>query len=360
METLRFPAESLRLFASEVFRKAGVPDVDATQAADVLCTADEWGIESHGLARLSGYHAMLQSKRINSKAKPRIVKERPSVVVVDADNGLGLVVAPFANRIGIARAASSGSAWVSVFNSNHFGIAGYYVIQGLDGNVIGVAMTNTPPLVAPLWGAARMLGTNPLACAFPGLEEPPVVIDMSTSAISFGVVENARRSGSPVPHGCLVDGNGNLSTDPDDLFQGGSLLPLGGSRETGGHKGYCLSALIDLFCGPLCGAAWGPFVPPFLINSRECLRTVGKGTGHFFGAYSIAAFCDPLVFRRRVDDWVRTMRSTAAASHSEGPLVPGDPERISAEDSLRNGIKLSRAVINDLEHLGRVTRIPFG
>ena len=181
---------------TRVFRHFGVPEADARQAADVLATSDLRGIDSHGVARLHTYFDMLTLGRINPRPEVRIVRESPSTATVDGDNGLGLVVGPRANAIAMDKAEAVGSGWVSVCNTNHFGIAGYYPLQALKRDLIGWAMTNATKLVAPLWAAERMLGTNPIAIAFPGKEEPPIVIDMATSAVAYGKIEIAMRKGS--------------------------------------------------------------------------------------------------------------------------------------------------------------------
>jgi len=359
-EGSRFSGEFLRPFTAAVFIRCGVPEEDARQAADVLCLADEWGISSHGVARLRQYYEMLSLKRINPKASPRIVRESPTTAVVDGDNGLGLIVAPKANQIAMQKGEEAGTAWVSVFNSNHFGIAGYYAIAGASKNMIGWAMTNTPALVAPLWGVGRVLGTNPLAVAIPAHSEPPVVIDMATSAISLGVVENALRHQEALPDGCIADHAGMPSTDPEKLFSNGSLLPLGGDRLHGGHKGYCLAALIDILCGVLSGASWGPFVPPFPHNLHSPERQVGQGIGHFFGMLRISAFTDPEEFKRRMDEWIQAIRSTTPASGSQGVLIPGDPERRAAADAAINGIPLAEPVVKDLTQLAKELNLRFG
>ena len=177
-----FPIETLREFSTRVFLHFGVPENDAMQAADVLACADLRGIDSHGVARLHSYFDMLSLGRINPKPEIKVVRSTLSTATVDGDNGLGLVVGPHANQLAMEMAAKSGSGWVSVLNTNHFGIAAYYVLKALEHDLIGWAMTNATKLVAPLWGAERMLGTNPIAIAFPGKEEPPIVIDMATSA----------------------------------------------------------------------------------------------------------------------------------------------------------------------------------
>ena len=174
--------ERLHEFSSRIFMHFGVPRDDAQLAADVLATADLRGVDSHGIARLRTYFDMLSLGRINPKANVRVIRELPGTATVDGDNGLGLVIGPKANVIAMEKALEVGSGWVSVRNSNHFGLAGYYPLEALKRGLIGWAMTNSTKLVAPLWGAERMLGTNPIAIAFPGLDEPPIVIDMATIA----------------------------------------------------------------------------------------------------------------------------------------------------------------------------------
>ena len=196
-----FAAEYLTNFCVEVFKHFGVPKVDAEQAADVLGKSDLRGIDSHGVARLHTYFEMLELGRINPKPKIKIIREKASVATVDGDNGLGLVVGPKANEIAMDKAEQHGSGWVSVCNTNHFGIAGYYPLKALERDLIGWAMTNTTKLVAPLWGAERMLGTNPIAIAFPGFKEPPIVVDMATSAVAYGKIEIALRKNESVPNG---------------------------------------------------------------------------------------------------------------------------------------------------------------
>src|SRR5690606_31541252 len=139
--------------------------------------------------------------RINPKPNIRIVRERKSVATVDGDSGLGLVVGPKANEIAMDKAAEYGSGWVSVCNSNHYGIAGYYPLKALERDMIGWSMTNSSRIVVPLWGADRRLGTNPIAIAFPGYKHPPIVIDLATSVVAFGKIEMANRAGKSVPEG---------------------------------------------------------------------------------------------------------------------------------------------------------------
>src|SRR6201993_530516 len=222
-----FPVDYLSNFCTEVFMHFGVSEADARQAADVLAKSDLRGIDSHGVARLHTYFEMLELGRINPRPNIKIVREKASVATVDGDNGLGLVVGPKANEVAMAKAEQYGSGWVSVCNTNHFGIAGYYPLKALEKDLIGWAMTNSAKLVAPLWGAERMLGTNPIAIGFPGKLEPPFVIDMATSAAAYGKVEMARRKGSLIPSGWAIDGDGVVTTKPEEVIEGGALAPLG-------------------------------------------------------------------------------------------------------------------------------------
>jgi LDH2 family malate/lactate/ureidoglycolate dehydrogenase len=302
---------------------------------------------------------MFELGRINPKPKVSVVRETPSTATVDGDNGLGLVVGPKANRIAMDKALASGSGWVSVRHTNHFGIAGYYVLQALKHDLIGWAMTNSTKLVAPLWGGERRLGTNPIAIAFPALKERPIVIDMATTAAAYGKVEMARRKGEQLPEGWAIDAQGQPTTDPNQMVQGGALLPLGSTRERGGHKGYCLATMVDVLSCVLSGANWGPFAPPFALRQEIPERSVGKGIGHFFGALRIDGFIDADEFKRQIDDYVQTMRATKPAPGTDGPLVPGDPEADAEAIRRVVGIPLILPVVEELRDISRKTNIAF-
>ena len=357
-ETLTYSAEHLHAFTANVFRHFGVPDADALLAADVLAASDLRGVDSHGVARLHSYYDMFTIGRHNPRPNITVVRQTPSTATVDGDNGLGLVVGPKANALAMEKAAAVGSGWVSVCNTNHFGMASYYPLQALRRDLIGWAMTNASRLVTPLWGAERMLGTNPIAIAFPGLEEPAIVIDMATSAVPYGKIEIAKRKGQPLQPGWAIDRDGRPTTRPEDVVDG-ALLPLGGDREHGGHKGFCLATMVDMLCGVLSGANWGPFVPPFALQQPVPDKTVGKGIGHFFGAMRIDGFSDPDEFKRRVDAWVRTFRASKPAPGTPGVVIPGAPEHQAEAIRRVSGIPLVRAVVDDLRDIAARTGIAF-
>jgi LDH2 family malate/lactate/ureidoglycolate dehydrogenase len=354
-----FTSDYLKDFSAKVFMHFGVPAGDAKQAADVLAKSDLRGIDSHGVARLHTYFDMLELGRINPKPQIKIVREKLSVATVDGDNGLGLVVGPKANAIAMDKAEKYGSGWVSVCNTNHFGMAGYYPLKALERDLIGWAMTNTTKLVAPLYGAERMLGTNPIAIAFPGFKEPPIVIDMATSAVAYGKIEIALRKKTKIPRGWIVDKEGRMTTDPQDMIAGGAQLPLGSEAEIGGHKGYALAAMVDILTAVLSGANWGPFAPPFALRQEIPTRNVGRGIGHFFGAMQIDGFIDKDEFKKQIDEWRRVLRSTKPAPGTSGPLIPGDPEREAEAIRSKKGIPLLKPVVDNLLDISKKTGIPF-
>jgi LDH2 family malate/lactate/ureidoglycolate dehydrogenase len=346
----------LRDFTTNVFLHFGVPLKDAMQAADVLAKADLRGIDSHGVARLRTYVDMFNIGRINPTPNIRIVREKKSVATVDGDSGLGLVVGPKANEIAMDKAAQYGSGWVSVCNTNHYGIASYYSLKALERDMIGWSMTNSSKIVVPLWGAERRLGTNPIAIAFPGFKNPPIVIDLATSVVAFGKVEIASRQGKKIPEGWIIDAAGNSSAAPEDVYSGG-LLPLGGTREMGGHKGYCLSAMVDILSCVLSGANWGPFAPPFAIFEKAPGESVGKGIGHFFGAMEIDGFEEVEVFKKRIDHWIDVFRKTKPVPGQQAVLIPGDPEHEAEKIRSKTGIPVIEAVVNDLRQISKETGI---
>lgn len=354
-----FPAEVLSAFSESVFIKMEIPPTDARLAAGVLAMADLRGIDSHGVARLITYHDMLKLGRINPRPNVKVIRDKKSVGTVDGDNGLGLVVGPKAMGIAMDKAAEHGSGWIAVCNTNHYGIAAYYSLQALERDMIGWSMTNTTKLVSPLWGAERMLGTNPIAIAFPGAKNPPIVVDLATSTVAYGKIEIAIRRGERIPKGWILDRHGKASTNPGDIAEGGSLLPLGSEKELGGHKGYALSAMVDLLTAVLSGANWGPFAPPFALRQEIPERTVGMGIGHFFGAMEIGGFMEVNEFKARVDDWIETFRNTKPGEGHDRVLTPGDPEHEEEKKRKVEGIPLLADVVSDLKTVSRMTGVPF-
>jgi len=347
-----FSYQQLFDFTRTVLQKIGCSEADADMATKVLLSADLRGVDSHGLARLSGYVRLWEVKRINTTPSLKIVHESPSTAVVDGDSGLGLVVAPYAMNVAIEKAKHAGTGWVSVQNSNHFGIAGYHAMMALQHDMIGIALTNASPLVAPTYSVERLLGTNPICVVIPAGEEPPFVGDMATTTAANGKLEMLQRKNGVAPPGWIQNKQGRASTNPHELKAGGALLPLGGDKEHGSHKGYILGSVVDIFSAILSGANYGPWVPPFPAYVPMPDEQPGKGIGHFFGAMRIDAFRPAVEFKQHMDKWIRRFRSAKTVEDQPKIIIPGDPEREMERLRIKNGIPLLKPVIEDLKFLG--------
>src|SRR6478672_3071158 len=208
---------TLYSFTRQIFLEIGCNEKHAKIAANSLLSADLRGVDSHGVARLSGYVRLWEARRINANPVIKVVHETPSTAVVDGDAGLGLVVAPFAMQVAIDKAKHSGTGWVSVKNSNHFGIAGTHAMMALQHDMIGIAMTNGSALVAPTFSTERLLGTNPIAFAIPAGDEQPFVADFATTTAANGKLEMLQRKNESAPNGWVQTKTGAPSSDADEL-----------------------------------------------------------------------------------------------------------------------------------------------
>lgn len=338
-------------FAHTIFLKIGCPEEDALVATKVLLSADMRGIDSHGIARLTGYVRLWEAGRVNAVPQVSMVHETPSTATVDGDRGLGLVVAPYAMELAIKKAKEVGTGWVAVKNSNHFGIAGIHAMMALEEDMIGIALTNASALVAPTFSKERMLGTNPIAVAIPAKNQPAFVADMATTTAANGKLEILQRKRENTPDGWVQDKDGISSQDANILKQQGALLPLGGDRLHGSHKGYALGSIVDILSGVLGGASYGPWAPPFPAYVPLPQNMPGEGLGHFFGAMRVDAFRSKESFLEEMDRWIGRFRDAAPISEDQEVLIPGDPERAYEKDRAENGIPLHEEVLADLASL---------
>lgn len=346
-------------FCTAVFTKMGCSTSDADTAAKALVAADLRGIDSHGVARLTGYVRLWEVKRVNATPQIKITHETPSTAVVTGDAGLGLVVAPYAMQVAIDKARNVGTGWVSVKHSNHFGIAGYHAMMALPHDMIGIAMTNASALVAPTFSVERMLGTNPIAVAIPAGKEPAFVADFATTTAANGKLEILQRKNAAAPTGWIQTQDGHSSTNANELKNGGSLLPLGGDREHSSHKGYALGAIVDIFSAILSGANYGPWVPPFPAYVPMPENQPGEGIGHFFGAMRIDAFRTADEFKQHMDHWIQRFRSAKTVQGEEKVIIPGDPEREMEQERTVKGIPLVKSVADDLKSLASRLGLSF-
>jgi len=346
-------------FTTEVFTKMGCDKADAEKAAKVFLAAELRGLASHGMIRIKDYYQLWEADRINTTPNIRIVHETPSTAVVDGDGAIGMIAATESMEVAIKKAKESGTGWVSTRGSNHFGIAGYYSMMALEHDMIGISMTNANPLVAPTFSISRLLGTNPIAVAIPAGRFPAFVADFSTTPIARGKLAVSEKKGEKTKLGYVQDENGKPTDDPSILKRGGSMLTLGGDYEHGSHKGYCMSAVVDIFSAVLSGANFGPFCPPSVAYLPVLEEKVGEGTGHFFGAMRIDAFQTAEAFKEQMDKWIETFKAAKPAPGHERVLIPGEPEREKEEQISKSGISIIPAVADDLSEIAHSLDIEF-
>jgi LDH2 family malate/lactate/ureidoglycolate dehydrogenase len=308
---------------------------------------------------LVGYLRLYEKNRINSKPQISVVHETPSTAVVDGDAGLGLVAGPYAMRLAIEKAKNVGTGWIAVKNSNHYGIAGYHAMMALEADCIGISMTNASPLVAPTYSKERLLGTNPIAVAVPAENEPPFVADMATTTAANGKLEILQRKNESSPLGWLQDKEGQSTQAAQGIVEGGALLPLGGDREHGSHKGYILGSIVDILSAVLSGANFGPWVPPFVSFLDPDPNPVGVGIGHFFGALRIDAFRPASEFKTHMDIWIKRFRNATTINETNKVIIPGDPERRMDQLRRKEGIPLLDTVVKDLQSLSEQYQVKF-
>ncbi len=348
-----FEAKALGDFMVRVLEKAGAMPEDAAIAADVLLAADMRGVSSHGIIRLFPYYYhRLRSGLVNPLPSMRVIGETAATLALDADNGLGHPSAYRAMQRCIEKARVSGAAVATVRNSNHYGIAGYYAMMALPHDMIGLSFTNAASLVAPTHGRTAILGTNPIAVAAPSGGERPYVLDMATSIVPIGKVTVYEKAGLEIPYGWGIDGTGQVSTDPERVFHGGALMPLGGTEEMRGYKGYGLALLVEILSAVLAGAAFGREVDP---DDRRFVSRIG----HCFAALRVDAFRPLEDFKRDLDALIRQLKDSPKAAGQERIYIHGEKEFEKAERSRRAGVPVLAEVVRGLIDEGQLAGVPF-
>lgn len=354
VESWLYDYQDLHDYVVRFFTHLGVPPEDARIVADVLLSADLRGVNSHGIIRLYNYYGdRLLTGRTNPLSPVTTVRESPVTLALDGGNGMGQVVAHQAMQRCLEKAKTAGAALVTVRNSNHYGIAGYYAMMALPEDMIGISLTNSQPLVVPTYGRTALLGTNPIAVAVPAGTERPYVLDMATSIVPKGKVSVYSKAGQALPEGWGVDSQGQISTDPDAVLEGGALLPLGGSDMMRGYKGYGLSLLVDILCGVLSGAAFADRV------GKPSSANPGSNVGHFFAAIHIEAVRDLPGFKADMDSMIRLLKEAPKAEGQERIYIHGEKEFERAERYRQNGVPLLEAVIAALKEAGEKAGVPF-
>ena len=340
-ETVRVSHLKLKALVTGIFEKLGLPEEDAGICADALVQADLSGIESHGVSNYLQifYVPGLQGGNINPRPRIQAVHETPVSALLDGDGGMGFVVGTRAMELAIHKAKKNGAGMVTVRNSRHYGVAGYYALMAVTHDMIGLSMTNTDRLVAPTFGREARLGTNPISVAVPAAEEAPFLLDMATSTVTMGKIMLARREGAKLGEGWAADQVGRPTTDPEIAWAAKKLLPLGGVYEQGSHKGYGLSALVDILCGVLSGA--GVRTDPEL----------GAAMAHFFAAVRIDVFRPAEEFKSMMDAYLRILRDTPPMDGQDRVYYAGLIEHETKQKRSVEGIPLSEGVLAYLREL---------
>jgi L-2-hydroxycarboxylate dehydrogenase (NAD+) len=348
-------------YVAQLLVELGVREEHARITAEVLISANLRGIDSHGVARTRRYVQGLRDGVMVAEADIQVVQETPVTALLDGGAGLGQVVGVQAMRLAMEKALAAGVGFVSVRNSNHYGIAGYYSMMALEEDLIGISMTNAAPLVVPTFGKDAILGTNPMSVAVPTGRERPFVLDMATSVVTRGKLEQYDRREEPLLQGWATDSKGLPTSDAGEvLFNmkerlGGGILPLGGAgEELSGHKGYGLALLVDILCGVLPGAGYAAGVYP----KDESGKPLPADIGHFFGALRVEGFRPLGEFKDSMDDIVRALKISAKAEGQERIFLHGEKEFETADERMRLGIPLHPKVASDLRSLGEELKVP--
>jgi L-2-hydroxycarboxylate dehydrogenase (NAD+) len=345
-ETIRIDAPSLRKLVAAIFERCGVPEDDAALGADVLVTADLRGVDSHGVSNmLRNYVAGYNRGAINPRPNIKVVQERRATATIDCDLGLGVMVAPKAMAMAIAKAKETGIGTVTMRNGNHLGMASYHAMLALEHDMVGMCMTAVGASMLPTFGSEPRLGTNPIAIAAPAGEMHPFVLDIATTVVAGNKLGLVRRLGATIPGNWIADGRGSIISEPGLLPAEYKLLPIGGTREMGSHKGYGLAMVVEIMCSLLAGAE------PAGIGDRGRYN-------HMVAAYDIDAFSSVPEFKARMDQWLRTMEATPPAPGHERVLTPGQLEAEAEVERGAKGIPLHVEVVEWLRGVAQEYAIP--
>ena len=338
----------------------GMPADLAADAAKVMSETDLSGIDSHGLQVMPMYDQMRREGKLRLAAVPKIVTEKASMAVIDAGGSLGHPAAVKAMRLAIDKARGAGVAVVSVVNSHHYGAAGYYAQMAAEQNCIGLSTSSTRFVsMVPTFGGAPVLGTNPLAFAAPGGKNPPVVLDMATSVVAIQKIKVHARRGKPLPEGWVVDGQGRPVTDAEEALRyilerpEGGVMPVGGSREMGGHKGYGMALMVHILSSTLAGGSFSP------VRNRTLRPSDPENIGHFFMAMDPSVFRPFDAFCNDMDEVIDTLHATQPASDDQPVLVPGDPEREARKQRSATGIPVDASLRAEIRAIAEAAGVAY-
>jgi L-2-hydroxycarboxylate dehydrogenase (NAD+) len=338
-QSIRISAESLVPFVSEAFVAAGCREADALSMATCIVQSNLWGIDSHGVMRLTDYLGRLRSGAMNARPEIRTLTSVPGLEVLDADNGPGFIAAAAAMSHAIEMARAGNIAAVGIINSNHCGAASLYARMATARNMIGIAMSNVAPNMVAAGGSSPITGNNPLAVAIPTFGEFPFVLDISLSAVAGGKLLAAARNGETIPLGWATDREGHPTTDPQVGFDG-FLLPMGG------HKGLGLSMAIDILCGLVTGGSFQHH-----LKSMYRFPDDPSNTAHLMVVINPLAIIGEQPLTSRFQEFFDTVKRSPRWDGSEG-ILPGEIEHRTELERKRDGIPLPATLYETLLRIG--------
>ena len=339
----------LTAFLVDALHAMKMPRDRAVITAGLMVRTDLRGVDSHGIDMLPRYHELWREGVIVMDADPVLVNDSMATGLYDGAKGLGHYVSTLAMRLAIDKARTYGVGVVGVRNSGHFGAAANYSMMALAHDMIGLSTTNSPYVaMVPTFGREAKISTNPLSFAAPAGRHAPFVLDMATTTVAFGKLRLASRWGKPIPSGWALDDSGEPTTDADKAVKHRLQTPLGGTRELGSHKGYGLGMMVDILSGILPGAVYGDL---FFRTDRPTRRL--QDVGHCFIALDPARFRPIEEFKRDMDDYFDSLKSTPRAEGHDRIYVAGEPEAESEIRRRRDGIPLSPALIARVDDIAR-------
>jgi LDH2 family malate/lactate/ureidoglycolate dehydrogenase len=352
-QSVYVPVDCLVDLMIDALQAMGVPAGDAPIIADVLITSDLWGIRSHGVAHLKMYRERIMAGLQLPAAPWSVVTETPTTAVIDGGNGMGMVIGYHAMQMAISKARQHGMGAVAVRNSSHYGIAGYYPLMAVKEGMVGLSVTNAHPSIAPTFGVEPLLGTNPIAVGIPTDEAFPFLFDAATAIIPRGKIEVSARAGKPLLEGWVIRHDGTSATDPHGLIADmnsglAALLPIGGMGELmGGHKGYGLATLVEIFSAAFQN---GTFLSGLHDTDHDGNPQFLR-IGHFFLAIDPARFVPLDEFKRTVGGILRELRDSGRAPGQPRIYTAGEKEYETTQRVRAEGVEIPPGVQKALNAL---------
>ena len=320
--------DELAALVTDVFMLCDVPREDAQIAADVAVWAQLHGSDSHGVVHLPLYVRGLIDQTIKCRPVVATKHTMPCCVVIDADNGLGLVISQRATDIAIEIAKTHGLGAVAIRRSSHFGAAGYYAERAAERGLIGLAFTNAMPAIAPTGGTEGLLGTNPIGAAFPIPDADPIVADMATAMVARSRIRHALAAGEKsIPEGWALDPQGQPTTDPAVAVKG-SLLPIGGP------KGYALALMVEILCSALSDGE-----PGFQVTYENMVKRPSN-ICQFFLVLNPAGFAGSERYGERVRHIAEVIGQAKPMQGASPPRLPGARGHAARRKAEAGGIAL--------------------